>query len=105
MNAGNEFRFRKKDGERPGERHARIRHANEDFLVGRKILAGDNRRGGAGFGGGKVCGVLGEGEVAGLGLVNLGEAGERGVRVAEDFAGELFCDFSGGKCHGLDIFG
>ncbi len=64
-----------------------------------KLFSGDDGRGGAVFGGGKIFLGFGKRQVAGLGGVGIGKAGERGVGVAEDFAGEEFCDFSSGKRH------
>ena len=56
MDAGGKFRFGKKHRQRLGERDARIRHADDNFLHRGRILSGDDRRGGAVFSGGKkIC--------------------------------------------------
>ena len=99
MDARRKFRLREKDGERLRERDARIRHADEGFLLGGKFFGRDDGCGRTGLGGGKIFGRFGKSEVAGLRAIDHGKARERGAGVAQDFAGELFRDFCSGKRH------
>ena len=100
MDARRKFWFREKHGERLGKRHARIRHADDDFTLRTKNLLPAMMAVAALFSAAAKNSLgLGKREVARLGGVGGGEAGERGVRVTEDFAGEQFCDFSSGQCH------
>ncbi len=96
MNAGGEFWFRKEDPNRLGKRHARIRHANQDFSAGRCLFSGDDRGGGAVFGRGKIIVVLGECQVAWLGAIGGGKSGEAGIGVADNLGSQDFRNFRSG---------
>ena len=86
MDAGRRHRLGEKERQYFGEGAAGIRHADERFLFRRERLVHDDGRGGALLGAFEESFVLGEGEVASLGLVGRGERGEDEAGVAYDFA-------------------
>ncbi len=99
MNAGRLLVRREKERQDPGHGHARVSHADEDFLRRRKRFRYEDGGGPALFGSGEVGFLLSESEVAGPGTVGGRKTGELDRTVAEDFAPELFSNLGSGECH------
>ena len=99
MYAGGKFFLRKEQRQHSGEGYAGILHSNDCLGLGRKFLGGKDGARWAFFGQTEVFFVLGEGQVARLGRVGLGEAGKFDAAVANDFSPDLFGDLAGGEFH------
>ena len=76
MNAGWLLVRREKERQHPGHGHARVPHADEDFLRRRERFRYEDGGGLALFGSGEVGFLLSESEVASPGTVGGREAGE-----------------------------
>ena len=95
--------LRKKRLQRPGERQARIGHADENLFAGRAGFVRDDGGGRALLGGGEIFGVFRKRQVAGLRGVGRGKAGQHRVAVAQDLAVQPPRNFCYGKTHWIDL--
>ncbi len=99
MDAGGKFFLRKEQWQHSGEGDAGILHSDDCLRLGGEFLGGKDGARWALLGQAEVFFVLGEGEVARLGRVGLGEAGKLDAAVANDFSPDLFGDLASGEFH------
>ena len=100
MHSGAKLRFGKKKRQHLGEGDAGIGHPDQSLCRGGKVRRNKDGAGGALLGACEVSLILGEGQIARLSGIRLGEAPQHHARISEHFATEMFRNVRRSKSHG-----
>ena len=101
MAAGRKWFVGGKKWENTGECNSSIFDLDDRFAVGLEFAGGENCARLALFGQAEKLFVFSERQIAGIGVVGLGKAGESNPAVADNVSFDVLGDFAGGKIHGL----